>query len=142
MVADLPEHERLLIGAAQLGPTGPAAEAAAPMPTGHVFHEYGRNVAIVGASDEGDLPAPAPAPAAFAPENLSLTERFGAAACTQRQSEAFADAKAKRPRQAEEWDFDEGDRSADIATDDEPPGAPAAAPSMPASDRMMGRIAV
>ena len=140
MAGDLPFEETLVIH-------DPAAPLAAAESKAAAADKPPRTLLRFGPRVEIQLDAKRPAAAAAAPARaipraliatLDENERFGVEAMRLRTSKAFADAKAKRPRDGEVWDMP-GCAGAPV------PGARSAAADVAApgtSDFLMGSVAL
>jgi hypothetical protein len=141
MAGDLPFQEALVIH----DPTAPlaaaAARAAAAAKPPKVLLRFGSRVEIQ--LDVTQPAAAAAAPIQAIPQALLATldenERFGVEAMQLRTSQAFADAKARRPRDGEVWDMP-GCAGAPVPARSAAAAAEAGAPGT--SDFLMGSVAL
>jgi hypothetical protein len=163
MAGDIGMRERaLILGAGDTGaPRSRAAGAALPPEaTGRVRHVYGQRVMIVEAPDDaaadsgaqraldaaGAETVDASAVPAATLRLLSPAERLGLEAFALRESPAYADAKANRPRDGQAWDA-EGEESAPACAEitaalQDSGSARGAEAGAPTSAQLTGRVAV
>ena len=139
MAGDLPIEETLVL----VDGDAPGPVAAAPPPTGRVLHEYGHRVRVQTSSLDPGAATAAPPPDVSAEvlARLSETEAFGVSAIQLRLSEEYVEAKARRPRQGEQWDMDYSCTEQGEAAAPEEAGAPVP-PGAPTSAYLEGRVAV
>ncbi len=145
MAGDLDIRERVLIL-----PDSRArdAAAAAPATQRRVTHVYGSRVMVIDEPDDaaetsnGAAPSRRSATAATL-RSLSMPEQLGLAAFDLRESAAYLDAKAARPRDGEEWDARGETHVSCMLPDDPAHDARALAMAgAPTSQRLTGSIAV
>jgi len=150
MAGDLPIQERLVVlgepDAEAAGAEFGAADADARMTT-RVLHSYGRRVRVVADLPAADAESPpqgvAAEPDQELPPGLSETEQLGAQAILLRSSSAYAEVKANRPRQGEEWDMEGSCLELSIAAAPEAEAEAEAVPAgAPTSAYLEGRVAV
>ncbi len=140
MAGDLPFRENLVIHDAARPLSAAEAGAAAAVRPPKVLLRFGPRVEI---QLDTTQPAAEAAPVQAIPQAVLATlddnERFGVEAMQLRTSQAFADAKAKRPRDGEVWDMP-GCAGAPVPASSPAAAARAGAPGT--SDFLMGSVSL